>query len=35
MKQFCVTTSMGKRLIGKVMVLHPDIKGVLEKGMLS
>lgn len=34
MKQFCVTTSMGKRLIGKAMVLHPDIKGVLEKGTL-
>lgn len=34
MKQFCVTTSMGKRLIGKAMVTHPDIKGVLEKGTL-
>ncbi len=34
MKQFCVTTAMGKRLIGKAMVLHPDIKGVLEKGTL-
>jgi len=26
MRQFCVTTSMGKRLIGKAMVVHPDIK---------
>lgn len=34
MKQFCVTTSMGKRLIGKAMALHPDIKTVLEKGTL-
>lgn len=34
MRQFCVTTSMGKRLIGKAMVLHPDIKAVLEKGTL-
>jgi hypothetical protein len=34
MKQFCVTTVMGKRLIGKAMALHPDIKGVLEKGTL-
>ena len=32
MRQFCVTTSMGKRLIGKAMVSHPDIKDVLEKG---
>jgi hypothetical protein len=34
MKQFCVTTSMGKRLIGKAMALHPDVKRVLEKGTL-
>ncbi len=34
MKQFCVTTSMGKRLIGKAMALHPDIKAVLKKGTL-
>ncbi|MFC1718617.1 hypothetical protein ACFL6S_33500 [Candidatus Poribacteria bacterium] len=35
MKQFSVTTSMGKRLIGKAMVGHPDIKGALEKGVLA
>ena len=29
MQQFCVTTSMGKRLIGKGMVSHPDIQAVL------
>jgi hypothetical protein len=34
MKQFCVTTVMGKRLIGKAMAQHPDIKDVLEKGTL-
>ena len=34
MKQFCVTTSMGKRLIGKAMAQHPAIKGVLEQGTL-
>ena len=34
MKQFCVATSAGKRLIGKAMVAHPDIKCVLEKGTL-
>ena len=34
MKQFCVTTSMGKRLIGMAMVHHPDIKEALEKGTL-
>jgi hypothetical protein len=34
MKQFCVTTVMGKRLIGRAMALHLDIKGVLEKGTL-
>jgi hypothetical protein len=35
MKQFCVTASMGKRLIGKGMVVHPDIKSVLQKGTLA
>ena len=35
MKQFCVTTSAGKRLIGKAMVSHPDIKAALEKGTLA
>jgi hypothetical protein len=25
---------MGKRLIGKSMILHPDLKGLLEKGTL-
>lgn len=34
MKQFCVTTSMGKRLIGRAMVVHPAIKSVLEEGTL-
>lgn len=34
MKQFCVTTAMGKRLIGKAMTLHPDIQAVLEQGTL-
>jgi len=34
MKQICVTTVMGKRLIGKGMAQHPDIKRVLEKGTL-
>ena len=34
MKQLCVTTSMGKRLIGKAMALHPEIRRVLEKGTL-
>ncbi len=34
MKQFCVTTSMGKRLIGKAMAQHPSVTGVLEKGTL-
>ena len=34
MKQFCVTTSMGKRLIGKGMVAHPVIREVLAKGTL-
>jgi hypothetical protein len=34
MKQLCVTTSMGKRLIGKAMASHPDVMDVLEKGTL-
>ncbi len=34
MKQFCVTISMGKRLIGKAMALHPDVTDVLGKGTL-
>ena len=34
LKQFCVTTSMGKRLIGRAMVQHPDIVRVLDKGTL-
>jgi len=34
MKQFCVTTSMGKRLIGKGMAAHPAIREVLAKGTL-
>jgi hypothetical protein len=35
MRQFCVTTSMGKRLIGKAMVQHPAIRRVLEGGTLA
>jgi hypothetical protein len=34
MRQFCVTTAMGKRLIGKAMALHPDVKGAFEQGTL-
>ena len=34
MKQFCLTTAMGKRLIGKAMVVHPEIQQVLQKGTL-
>jgi len=34
MKQFCVTTAMGKRLIGRAMVKHPDVVRVLRKGTL-
>ncbi len=34
MKQFCVTTAMGKRLIGKGIAHHPQIQDVLEKGTL-
>lgn len=34
MKQLCVTTAMGKRLIGKGLAIHPEIKTVLQKGTL-
>ena len=34
MIQLCVTTAMGKRMIGKAMAEHPAIKAVLEKGTL-
>jgi hypothetical protein len=34
MKQICVTTAMGKRIIGKGMAAHSDIRRVLEKGTL-
>jgi len=34
MMQFCVTVSMGKRIIGKALAVHPDIQAVLEKGTL-
>jgi hypothetical protein len=34
MKQLCVTTAMGKRLIGKGMAHHPDVQRVLKKGTL-
>ena len=34
MRQFCVTTAMGKRLIGKAMARHPAILGVLGGGTL-
>lgn len=34
MKQFLITSSAGKRLIGKAMVSHPAVKAVLQKGTL-
>ena len=34
MKQFNLTTVMGKRLIGKGMAQHPDVQRVLKKGTL-
>ena len=34
MKQLCVTTVMGKRIIGKGMAIHPDVQHVLAKGTL-
>ena len=35
MKQLCVTTVMGKRIIGKGMAHHPDVLRVLERGTLA
>ena len=35
MKQFCVTPAMGKRLIGKGMVVHPAVKAALAQGTLA
>jgi len=35
MKQFCITTAMGKRLIGKGMAQHPRVRNVLERGTLA
>ncbi|MBN1640382.1 MAG: hypothetical protein JXA09_04030 [Anaerolineae bacterium] len=34
MKQFVVTTAMGKRLIGKGIAARPDIRAVLQQGSL-
>jgi len=34
MKQFCLTTAMSKRLIGKGLLQHPAIQSVLERGTL-
>ena len=34
MKQFNLTTVMGKRLIGKGIAQHPDVQRVLQKGTL-
>jgi len=34
MKQVCVTPVMGKRLIGKALAVHPEIKTVLQSGTL-
>ena len=34
MKQYRVTTSMGKRIIGKAMAVRPDIQATLEQGTL-
>ena len=34
MKQYCITTAMGKRLIGLGMALHPAVKKVLQSGRL-
>jgi len=34
MNQFCVTTAMGKRLIGQGMARHPELQQVLERGTL-
>jgi hypothetical protein len=34
LKQFVVTSSMGKRLIGRGMAAHPAVRAVLEQGTL-
>ena len=34
MKQFILTSSMGKRLIGRALAAHPDVRGVLKRGTL-
>jgi hypothetical protein len=34
LKQYCVTTAMGKRLIGKAMAVHPAIQAALGEGTL-
>lgn len=34
LKQFCLTTAAGKRLIAKGMAAHPDIQRVLKQGTL-
>jgi len=34
MKQLCVTTAMGKRLIGKAMAIHPEVNIAIQKGTL-
>ncbi len=34
LKQFIVTSSMGKRLIAKAMAVHPAVEAVLKKGKL-
>lgn len=34
MKQYLLTTAMGKRLIGRAMAVHPDIQRVLAGGTL-
>jgi hypothetical protein len=34
MKQLVLTPAAGKRLIGKAMSVHPEIKQVLKKGTL-
>jgi len=34
LEQFCITTSMGKRLVGKALAAHPGIRTVLQEGTL-
>ena len=34
MKQFMLTVAMGKRLLGKAMVVHPAIISALRKGTI-